>query len=108
MHRIRFRISSNWPLLCVLLLVGVNALALSGELRAGRFDLNDSVLHYTLVERVVQAVERGENPLDFWVSEWSLGYPVARSYQMLGHFSLAFIYLILGRTVSILTLFVWA
>jgi hypothetical protein len=53
--------------ICVLAIVAVNAFALSAELRAGNFDVNDSVLHYTLVDRMVQAIERGENPLDFWV-----------------------------------------
>jgi hypothetical protein len=51
--------------ICVLAIVAVNAFALSAELRAGNFDVNDSVLHYTLVDRMVQAIERGENPLDF-------------------------------------------
>src|SRR4030095_1358458 len=72
-------------LICVLAVVALNAFALSAELRAGKFDVNDSVLHSTLADRMVQAVERGENPMDFWVSEWSLGYPVPRTYQILGH-----------------------
>ena len=76
--------------------------------RAGQFDLNDSVFHYTLVDRIVQAIERGENPLDCWVSEWTLGYPVPRTYQILGHISVALLYFVLGKTVSVLTLFVWA
>ena len=95
-------------LICVLAVVAVNAFALSAELRAGNFDVNDSVLHYTLADRMVQAIERGENPLDFWVSEWSLGYPVARSYQILGHLTLVFLYFLFGKTVPVLTLFVWA
>jgi uncharacterized membrane protein len=95
-------------LICVLAVVALNAFALSAELRAGKFDVNDSVLHYTLADRMVQAVERGENPMDFWVSEWSLGYPVPRTYQILGHLSLVFLYFLLGKTVSVLTLFVWA
>ena len=102
------RLLRDRALLCVLALVAVNAFALSGELRAGKFDLNDSVFHYTLVDRIVQAIERGENPLDCWVSEWTLGYPVPRTYQILGHISVALLYFALGKTVSVLTLFVWA
>src|SRR5215475_11359917 len=95
-------------LLLVLVVVLANAYAISGELTAGRFDLNDSVFHYTLTERIADAMQRGENPFDCWVSEWSLGYPVPRTYQVLGHFSLALLYLALGKTVSVLTLFVCA
>src|SRR5262249_18601636 len=95
-------------LLLVLAVVAVNAYAISDELAAARFDLNDSVFHYTLIDRMAHAIERGENPLDCWVSEWSLGYPVPRTYQVLAHLSLAVLYLALGKTVSVLTLFAWA
>src|SRR5262245_8616261 len=95
-------------LICVLAVVAVNAVALSAELTAGKFDVNDSVLQYTLADRMVQAIERGENQLDFWVSEWTLGYPVPRTYQILGHLILAFLYFVLGKTVPVLTLFIWA
>jgi hypothetical protein len=98
---------ANWPLVCLLVVVGINALALSGELGAGRFAPNDSVLHYTLTDSVVQSIERGQSPLDFWASEWSLGYAVPRTYQMLGHVAIAFLYFMLGKSVSILTLFTW-
>src|SRR6266403_1955029 len=101
------RLLRDRALLCVLALVAVNAFALSGELRAGRFDLNDSVFHYTLIDRMVQAMERGENPLDCWVSEWTMGYPVPRTYQILGHMCIALLYFALGKTVSVLTLFTW-
>jgi hypothetical protein len=37
--------------ICVLAIVAVNAFALSADLRAGNFDVNDSVLHYTLAHR---------------------------------------------------------
>ncbi|HYR43401.1 MAG TPA: glycosyltransferase family 39 protein, partial [Terriglobia bacterium] len=103
-----FRCLRDGAVLSVLGIVLVNGFALSKELNAGRFELNDSVLHYTLVDRTVQAIERGENPLDFWTSEWSLGYPVSRTYQVLGHVSLALLYLALGKSISVLTLFIWA
>ena len=49
----------------ILLLASVvNVIWLSPELRISRIDLNDNVLHYTLVERIVDAVRSGENPLD--------------------------------------------
>src|SRR5262245_31173780 len=95
-------------LICIVAIVAINAVALSAELRTGQYDLNDSVLHYTLIDRMVQAIQRGENPFDCWVSEWTLGYPVPRTYQVLPHLSLALLYLALGKTVSVLTLFAWA
>ena len=70
-------------------------------------DLNDNVLHYTLAARVVEAVDRGESPLDFWVSEWTLGYPVPRTYQPLGHLVVASLYLALGRVVPLTEVFLW-
>ena len=76
----------NLPALALLVAVlVVNAAGLWPELAVSRVDLNDNVFHFTLTERMVQAVERGENPLDCWSSEWSLGYPVLRTYQPLAH-----------------------
>lgn len=77
------------------------------ELSVGRFDLNDSVFHYTMVHRMVQAIDRGENPLDCWVSEWTFGYAVSRTYQPLGHLLVAVIHIASGRTVSAMTAFIW-
>src|SRR4051812_39686477 len=90
---------------CVLL---VNAFALWPETSISRVDLNDNVFHYTLIERIVQAVQSGENPLDCWSAEWSLGYPVLRVYQPLAHLTVAGLYFALGKSVSLMTLFVWA
>jgi uncharacterized membrane protein len=99
----------NLPALALLLTVlVVNALSLWPELSISRVDLNDNVLHYTLVERMVQAVERGENPLDCWSPEWSLGYPVLRTYQPLGHALVVLVYFALGKSVGLMTVFVWA
>ena len=46
--------------LCVLLIVAANAYSLRHELAGGRFELNDSVFHYTLADRTVQAIEPRE------------------------------------------------
>ena len=99
----------NLPALALLLTVlVVNAVGLWPELSISRVDLNDNVLHFTLVERIVQAVERGENPLDCWSPEWSLGYPVLRTYQPLSHALVALVYFALGKSVGLMTIFVWA
>src|SRR5205814_9336556 len=75
--------------LCVLLIVAANAYSLGHELAGGRFELNDSVFHYTLADRTVQAIKTGENPMDYWVSEWTFGYSVPRTYPMHSHVALA-------------------
>jgi len=89
------------------LVVVVNSIALWPETAIGRVDLNDNVLHYTLVERIVAAVQHGENPLDCWSPEWSLGFPVLRVYQPLAHLMVAGVWFALGKTVSLMTVFVW-
>ena len=104
----RFPVSSrqiSW--LVVILWTLIHAFALRHELTITTVDLNDNVYHYTLTARMVQALETGENPLDCWVSEWSLGYPVPRTYQPLGHIAAALAYLAVGKSISLLTLFVW-
>ncbi len=92
----------------VALAVAVQALALSHELAIGRADLNDNLFHLRLTERVAETLESGENPFDFWVSEWSLGYPVNRTYQPLSHLAVASVWLTLGKQVELETLFLWA
>ena len=92
-------------ILCAVL--AVNITALWPELSISRVDLNDNVFHFTLIERMVQAVERGESPLDNWSPEWTLGYPVLRIYQPLSHALVALIYFALGKSVDLMTVFVW-
>ena len=95
------------PFALLLTVLVVNALGLWPEISISRVDLNDNVFHFTLVERIVQAVERGENPLDCWSPEWSLGYPVLRTYQPLAHALVALVYFALGKSVPLMTVFVW-
>ena len=92
-------------MLCLVL--AVNAIALWPELSISRVDLNDNVFHYALIERIVQAVEHGQSPLDLWSPEWSLGYPVLRTYQPLAHWVVAGVYIALAKTVPLMTVFVW-
>jgi uncharacterized membrane protein len=92
-------------LLCAVL--AVNSVALWPELSISRVDLNDNVFHFSLIERMVQTVERGESPLDNWSSEWSLGYPVLRTYQPLAHALVVVLYFASGKAVDHMTIFVW-
>ena len=95
-----------WRLLLVAV-VASSALGLWPDLAASRLDLNDNVSHFAMVERMVQAIQHGENPLDCWSPEWSFGYPMLRVYQTLPHALVAVAYFLLGKTVSLMTVFVW-
>jgi hypothetical protein len=93
--------------LLVCAVISINAIGLWPELSVSRVDLNDNVFHYSLIQGMAKAVERGANPLDFWSPEWSLGYPVFRTYQPVAHALVVLAYFALGKTVSLMTLFVW-
>ncbi len=85
----------------------INAIALSAELRVGRITGNDNVSHLALVKGMVRAVENGQNPLDFWSPEVSFGSAPIRTYQPLAHALVVLAYFGLGKSVSLLTVFVW-
>lgn len=65
--------------------VAFNAFFLAPELWVGQPAWNDSTFQLAAAERLGQSLGRGEPFLDPWVSEWSLGYPVWRTYQPLPH-----------------------
>ncbi|HKO55662.1 MAG TPA: hypothetical protein VJ276_07255 [Thermoanaerobaculia bacterium] len=58
----------------------INAWALAPELDVARVDLNDSVFHFTIIDRLAH-----DPALEPWMPEWSFGYPVLRIYQPLAH-----------------------
>jgi hypothetical protein len=84
----------------------VQAVVVWPELTVGRITKNDNVSHFTLLEGMVQAVEQGENPLDFWSPEVAFGFAIFRGYQPLAHGIVVLIYFALGKTVSLMTVFV--
>ena len=100
--------SEKMVALCLLAAVLIaNAIGLVPELTVSRVDLNDNAMHYPLVAGMVEAIERGDNPFDWWAHEWSLGYPVLRTYQPLAHAMVAAGYFALFKSVSLMTVFVW-
>jgi hypothetical protein len=103
----RFSFLRSWPFFILLVVLAANAWFLRDELSISRVDLNDNVYHFTLIERIVEAVERRESPLDCWSPEWSLGYPVLRTYQPLAHVVVALVYFALHKSVGLMTVFVW-
>ena len=98
----------NLPALSILLAVlALNAWALRADLHSGGVDLNDNVSHFRLASGMAAAIEHGANPLDFWSPEWSLGFPEMRVYQPLAHLLVVLTYFALGKSVTLLTVFVW-
>src|SRR3954451_7303502 len=96
-----------WARVLLLAVLIVNAAGLWPDLSVSRVDLNDNVSHFAMVERMVQAVEHGDNPLDCWSPEWSFGYPMLRVYQTLPHAMTALTYFALGKTVALMTVLTW-
>jgi hypothetical protein len=100
----REKLTALGILLAVLVL---NGWALRAELHTGGVDLNDNVAHFRLAADMAGVLGRGGNPLDFWSPEWSLGFPQVRVYQPLAHLLVVLGYYALGKSVSLLTVFVW-
>jgi uncharacterized membrane protein len=63
-----------------------NLILLSPEMIVGVQPVNDHLLHQAASQRAGEALFSGENPLDAWVGDFSLGYPLWRSYPPLPHF----------------------
>ena len=89
------------------LVVAAGAIGLWPELSISRIDLNDNVSHFALIDRIVQTVERGGNPLDTWMPQWTFGFPMSRVYQPLAHLFVAAMYFVLGKSLALMTVFVW-
>jgi hypothetical protein len=103
------QISEKRLSLAILLLVLiVQAVALAPELVTAAYRNNDSVSHFALINGMAQAVGRGESPLDFWSAETSLGLPMARWYQPLGHLMVIGVYFAAGKLIPLVTVFLWA
>jgi len=88
---VRGSISERWMARAIVAAVVLcNAIALAPELDVARVDLNDDVFHATIASRLIERVEAHKPVLDFWMPEWSFGYPVVRDYQPLAHWLVAF------------------
>jgi hypothetical protein len=103
------QVLKEWSIALSLLAAALlaNAIGVAPELTIGLQDRNDGAMHYPLVAGMVQAIERGNYPFDFWAPESSLGYPVLRTYQPLAHAIVAGAYFALFKDVPLITVFVW-
>src|ERR1041385_8860662 len=84
------------------------AVVLWPEVTTAAWRDNDAINHYTFTKQMVDAIEHGGNPLDFWSPEISLGVPMARTYQPLAHLLVAAAYFAMGKAVSLMTILSWA
>src|SRR5262249_31309518 len=100
----------NEDRLCIALIafaILFNLIFLFPEVSVPAPNLNDNVLHYTLIERAEEAFSLRENPFDHWVSYWVMGYPVFHYYQHLPHLFVAAVHWLTGKNIDLFTLFNW-
>lgn len=67
--------------------------------------LNDSVLHFGLMQSIVNAPERGQSILDPWVSTWCLGFPAFHYYQNVPHLLVIGLWKLTFGSLSLVTTF---
>ncbi|HZY60757.1 MAG TPA: hypothetical protein VFE56_13410 [Candidatus Binataceae bacterium] len=80
----RLRIEAPGVLLLAAAVI-FSAVALAPEIRIEQVPVNDLTFHLAASQRLGASLAKGEPFLDPWVSQWSLGYPLWRSYQPLPH-----------------------
>jgi len=93
----------HWP---ILVIVAVTMACLSPELIPTP-DLNDNVLHMTLINGMAHAIEQGQNPFDFWSPEIGLGQQIVKYYQPGAHAIVVALWLALFKLVPLSTVFMW-
>jgi hypothetical protein len=67
--------------------------------------LNDSVLHFGLIQSLASATARGQSLWDPWVPSWTLGFPVFHYYQNLPHLAVLALERITFGSVSLVQAF---
>lgn len=97
---------SDFILLCVVATsILFNGIMLYPELSIPVPSLNDDAFHFLLTQWASEAINKGENPFDHWISELELGFPQFFYYQHLPHLSVVFFHRLLLKQVDLLTLF---
>lgn len=92
------------PLILVAVAILFDAARLTPELRPVP-SFNDGRWHYLLVQRASAALSNGDNPVDFWVPNFGLGFPQFLYYQHLPHLAIVLLNRLLLKRVDLLTLF---
>lgn len=93
------------PLLLVLLVMLMHAVALRTELVVDVPTRNDTMFHLLMVRGASEALANGQNPLDFWIPQLELGFPQFLYYQHLPHVVLAVVHRATFGLVSVDALF---
>ena len=93
--------------LILLFAVTFNLAALYPEVSIKAPMLNDGVLHFLALERIVTAWESGKPAIDLWLPTIGLGYPLFHHYQHLPYVVQTALYRLLPDTVSLIDLFRW-
>ena len=81
------------------------AIALLPELTIPVPSNNDDATHFLLIQRMSEALARGENPLDFWVPQVELGFPWLVYYQPLPALGVVLLHRAFLGTVDLITAF---
>jgi len=68
---------------------------------------NDNISHLSMLRDRPACGKRRESRWIFWSPEASFGSPVMRTYQPLAHILVAAVYFALGKTASLVTVFLW-
>src|SRR5438067_13607398 len=83
----------------------VSAIGLWPDIAITRFDVNDNISHFAMLDSMVRTIEQGGNPIDFWAPEVAFGSAVFRTYQPLAHGLVALLYFAFVKAVPLITLF---
>jgi len=75
----------RWALVVLGATVAYHLALLFAQVRYPFPFLNDSVLHFGLIQSVASAPGRGQSVLDPWVGTWCMGFPAFHYYQNLPH-----------------------
>src|SRR5262249_48351801 len=67
--------------------------------------LNDDAVHFLMVQRANETIDTGENPVDHWVPELELGFPMFLYYQHVPHLTIVLLHRLLLQHADLLTLF---
>jgi hypothetical protein len=99
---------NDWPFFSLIAAaILFNLIFLFPEVSIPVPNLNDNVLHFTLIEKASEAIKTRDNILDPWVPYWDMGFPVFQYYQHLPHFLVAALYRLAGERIDLFTLFNW-
>lgn len=101
------RVHSRLAPAVILLSVVFNLVFLYPEVAIPVPNLNDNVMHLSLVERASETLSSRESTFDPWVSYWVMGFPVFHYYQHLPHIAVAAIHFLTLERIDLFTLFNW-